>query len=1168
MSLNCSCAWVFFMPVHLHVHSWYSLLEGLSSPEALLERAAACGYDSLALTDTNNLLGAMAFVEQAAPLGIRPLLGARLQQQEVRCTALVAQHSGYHNLCRILSRLHLSTAPASGGRKPPDDSTKSGGLRPPLASKSSGGLRPPLASRLAELLNENAEGLHILVDDRPLAEQLREAFGPRLWLEVVRPWRSARQEQELLAWAKRLGIRPVASTAAAMATPDAYRALPPVTAVRQNTLLDQLPTRLPVSPEHHLVDLPTFRQRFHDLPEAISNTDLLAEQLRSDVLPRRVILPAPRVPHSLDEVRFLHLLCERGLRRRELVNSQSARQRLREELAVIEATNLAGYFLVVRDIARHARRRGHSMALRGSAGNSLVCFLLEITDVDPLRFNLPMERFLHPGRTDLPDIDLDFDWKVRDEVIEHVCQRYGPRYTARISSHLFLQPRSAFREAGKIHGLSNVQVSELLESLSTPVEGLLSETGRAGGVSPLISSSHQGAHAPRSPALSVPRGFPLEDERWPRIVADARLLLGRPHHLSIHPGGVVITPRPIEEYVPLQMAPKGVVITQFDKDGVEYIGLVKIDLLGNRALATVDEALAHVQTLQLASGGRKPPDFVESSGGLRPPLAQSPLALLQSGDTLGVNQLESPAMRHLLMQMQPRGVDDVIQALALIRPGAASIGMKEAFIRRRRGIDCVPPLPANLEPFLRETEGLMLYEDDALQVVQALTGLAAPDADRFRKRVTKHRTEEEAMVLSREFLQICAQNGVARAVAAAWWVQLAKFNQYSFCKSHSVSYGLIAWKAVLLKVHYPLCFWTAALNNNQGMYPRRVYVEGIKRAGIEMRLPCVNRSAGPFTIEHDSSQKQPPLPPPTEKGTHANPYAAGGEGWGEGGAAVREASRQPPHPQPLSPGPFAIACVQVPKAGGEGSLRRERVACPGAIRAGLDAIGSLDDAVKLAVLEKRSRHGPYRDLADFRRRVVPGPEALALFIRSGALDFTGQPRPALFLEADLQDRTGGPAPELFPHEPLDGWLPTDYARSERLREEYRILGFLPGPPLIKLFRAHLPPDRIFSNELTAHRGKIVRVAGLVATARNTNTDAGKPMQFIALEDEHGLVDVTLFPGACPLIPYLTAGPYIATGVVEEQYGVLSVTASKFELVQPGMEQEEVRWHEDVIRNAS
>src|SRR5205807_8863827 len=193
----------------------------------------------------------------------------------------------------------------------------------------------------------------------------------------------------------------------------------------------------------------------------------------SDVLPRNVILPRPHVPHSLDANHYLEALCERGLRRRDMGDNLAARQRLREELAVIKAADLAGYFLVVRDIARHARRKGHSMALRGSAGNSLVCYLLEITDVDPLRFGLPLERFLHPGRADLPDIDLDFDWKVRDAVIAHVVRRWGQMYTARISSHLFLQTRSAFRESAKVHGLSNEQVSRLLETLSERVDQFL-----------------------------------------------------------------------------------------------------------------------------------------------------------------------------------------------------------------------------------------------------------------------------------------------------------------------------------------------------------------------------------------------------------------------------------------------------------------------------------------------------------------------------------------------------------------------------------------------------------------------------------------------------------------------------------------------------------------------
>jgi DNA-directed DNA polymerase III PolC len=992
------------MPVLLHTHSWYSLLEGVASPETLLRRAADCGYTALALTDTNNLYGAVAFTELAHRHGVRPLLGACLRQNRTRCVALIAEPAGYRSLCRVLSRLHLSRDPCP----------------------------------LATLLAENAAGLHLLVDDPALAERLHEAFGARLWLEVVRPSRPAHQERELLAWGRRLGLKPIASTAVHLATPADYRTFRLATTVSRATLLDQLPARLSVTPDHHLVDPHVLEQRFRDLPEAVHNTDVLAEQVQANILPREVILPRPRVPRDHDAADYLRLLCERGLRRRDLGHSLSARQRLREELAVIEAGGLAGYFLVVRDIARYARRRGHSMALRGSAGNSLVCFLLEITDVDPLRFNLPLERFLHPGRADLPDIDLDFDWKVRDDVIAYVFRRHGPQHTAMISTHQFLQPRSAFRESAKIHGLSTEQVSTLLETLAERVDGLLA--------------------AKESPDVRCPPRFPLEPARWPRILADARLLLGRPHHLSIHPGGVVITPRPIENYVPLQWAPKGIVITQFEKDAAEHIGLVKIDLLGNRALATVDAA-------------KKGTVIFSEAEKMTVPFFDEVVALLQRGDTLGVNQLESPAMRHLLIQMQPRGLEDVIQALALIRPGAASVGMKELFIRRRRGLEPVRVAHPSLEPLLSETQGLMLYEDDALRVLQALTGLSAPDADRFRKRIAKHRTEAEARQLTEEFLEACTRNRIPQPVAAELWVQLAKFNQYSFCKSHAVSYGLIAWKAAGLKVHHPLAFWTAALNNNQGMYPRRVYVEAIKRAGIPLRLPCLNRSAADFTVEDQ------------------------------------------------------------------------------AIRVGLGAIASLCEESRAAILANRQRLGPYRDLADFRRRVPLGPETLALLIRSGALDFTGQPRPALFLEADLQDTVptvnGATSETLFRDDPDLDWSPADYAVEQRLRDEWALLGFVVGPRLMSLFRPRLPPGLITSRELAAHVSRPVRVAGIVATARHTPTTDGRTMQFVTLEDEWGLIEVTLFPGTCPPVAYLTLGPYLVTGTVEEHYGVRGVTATAF-----------------------
>jgi DNA polymerase-3 subunit alpha len=356
-------------------------------------------------------------------------------------------------------------------------------------------------------------------------------------------------------------------------------------------------------------------------------------------------------------------------------------------------------------------------------------------------------------------------------------------------------------------------------------------------------------------------------------------------------------------------------------------------------------------------------------------------------------------------------------------------------------------------------------------VVQALTGLPAAAADRFRKRVVKHRTPEEAAALAVEFLEACTRHGTPRAAALEQWQQLAGTNHYSFCKSHAVSYGLIAWTAAYLKAHDPLAFWTAALNNNQGVYPRRVYVEAVKRAGIDLQLPCVNRSEGPFTPEG------------------------------------------------------------------------------GALRVGLDAIASLDEAVWTAVLAERGRGGPYRDLADFRRRVAPPPEALSLLIRCGALDFTGRSRPALFLEADLDRRAGAGGGRLFADDPDLGWSPADYAADRRLQDEWELLGFLVGPPLLSLCRPRLPPDLVTSRQLPDHLGKWVRLAGMVAASRHAEAVDGREVQFVTLEDEWGLIELTLFPGTCPSVAYLRLGPYLATGVVEDRFGVVALTAHSFRLHQ-------------------
>ncbi|GBD35237.1 DNA polymerase III subunit alpha [bacterium HR36] len=812
------------MPGHLvalHVHSWYSLLEGVDAPERLWQRAAQCGYAALAFTDTNNLYGAVPIHELAWRYGVRPIFGACLRQPGMgcsgvpatreatterpkasgrksvsfsplrRCTVLVAEPVGYAHLCTILSRLHLESV------------------------------------ALSQLLQEHAEGLHVLVDDPRGLEVLRPVFGERLWAELIRPGRSVRQERALLEAAARQRVRVVASWAVHFAEPRDYALFRCLMAVRQRMLLARVPKRLAITPEHHLASAEEIWRRFADIPEALVHAEQLAEQCRSDVLPRQLVLPAPPAYwQGLPEAEAASALwqqlrsrCDQALESR-YGDSPSARARLQQELAIIGQRGLAGYFLVVQEIAQEARRRGYPMALRGSAGNSLVCYLLGITDIDPLRYQLPWERFLHAGRADLPDIDLDFDWRVRDAMLQWVCAHFGERHTAQISSHLFFQPRSAFREAAKIFGLSGPQITQLLQRLESRLED-----GLAAG---------EGATSQKAWLLQLARigqGM-LPPAAWAQLWSVARHLLGRPHHLSLHPGGIVLTPDPLCRHVPLQRAPKGVVMTQFDKDGVERIGLVKIDLLGNRALATVAEVRRLLGTT---------PDISERD--------TATLQLLQRGDTLGVNQLESPAMRQLLVQYQPHHRDELIHVLALIRPAAASVGNKEVFLRRRRGLQPLPALPPALEAILRDTCGLMIFEDQALLAIQAVTGWPAAEADHLRKAISEGLTEEQALAWWHRLLQACQERGLPKEIAEFLWGQLARFNAYSFCKSHAVSYALLAWEAAWYKAHHPLQFWTAALNNNLGMYPQWVYVEAAKWSGIRLLPPCVNRSALECCIE-------------------------------------------------------------------------------------------------------------------------------------------------------------------------------------------------------------------------------------------------------------------------------------------------------------------------------
>jgi len=829
----------------LHVRSGYSLLTGTQSAGALVRRASLLGHRRIALTDVNNLCGATVFWKLTADAGLAAIIGAEISASpagrrngEWAAVALVAEDIGYENLCRIITAVHRNgngahdqaprTAGGSNEMKPP--ASAGGQYRPsPLTTSpcSRTGLPPScdLVARIADL----SQGLYLIVDRPAVAEALLAAGMDRRRLYVgIDPASQGRsQALRLAARAEQLGLPTVAAAAALMVEADDREVARLLTAIRLGQTFDTVNRNDLPRPGAYLRGQEELRRQLAEFPQAIENNIRLAEACTAfRLLPRKPVFPLFPCPDGLSPAAYLRHLAEQGARRRYGQVTPAVSRRIDEELALIERMGFCEYFLVVHDIVQYARRRGAPVAGRGSGASSMVAYVLGITNVCPLKYRIPFERFLNARRRDFPDLDVDFCWRLRDEVIDYALRRWGTDHAAMVSMHSTFQQRSALRETAKALGLSDEQVSRLADG------------GNAG-----------------------------DDVDLPRITRLARRIMLLPHNLSVHPGGIVIGRKPIDCYVPIQPAAKGagppnaihrvgegppaasdcggdpapVMITQLDKDGVEDLRLVKLDLLGNRNLSTVRYAADCLRRRG-----------VEIDIENLPPADPPTIAELRAADTVGCNQLESPAMRSLLKMMQPADVGDVMKVLALIRPGAASIGMKETFIRRHRGLESPPAGPPAVDAILADTYGVMLYEDDVMLVAAAMMGGSLAEGDQFRKAVQNCHDDRSRLELSRRFLSRCRAAGVDLDYAKAMWVQMAKFNAYSFCRAHAASYAALAYAGAYLKRHWPLEFYVAALNNNQSMYHHRVYVEAAKRAGIVFLPPDANRSGSEFTIERGS----------------------------------------------------------------------------------------------------------------------------------------------------------------------------------------------------------------------------------------------------------------------------------------------------------------------------
>src|SRR5262245_39619789 len=489
-----------------------------------------------------------------------------------------------------------------------------------------------------------------------------------------------------------------------------------------------------------------------------------------------------------------------------------AQARLARELAIIREKGFAPYFLVVRDVVRQAPRT----CGRGSAAASLVSYALGITHVDPIRYDLFFERFLNPGRVDPPDIDVDFPWDERDDILEWVFRRYGRRRVAMISNHVTFQARAAVREIAKVYGLTDDEIGRVTKRMPWFTSDVIDATTRH----PVFKD------------LSFP-------EPWPEILRLAHRIDGYPRGMSVHCGGIVVVPDAIDRYVPVQPAAKGVDVVQWEKDQSEDAGLVKIDLLGNRSLAVVRDACRAVRE----NGG---PDIrFETFRPIDDPAAQD---LVRRGDTLGVFYVESPAMRQLQKKCGVGDFEHLVIHSSIIRP-AANEYIRE-YVRRLRGGSWTP-LHHLMAELLDETYGLMVYQEDVAKIAIAMAGFDAASADGLRKILSKKNKEERLRDYRERFARGAAERGVDEATVTKVWDMILSFAGYSFCKPHSASYALVSFKSAYLRAHHPAEFMAAVVSNGGGYYSAFAYISECRRMGLRVLLPDVSESRREYTGRAD-----------------------------------------------------------------------------------------------------------------------------------------------------------------------------------------------------------------------------------------------------------------------------------------------------------------------------
>jgi len=773
--------------VHLHLHTSFSPLEGVDKIGILVKRARELGMPALAVTDTDGLYGAVHFYRSAREAGIRPIFGAELTDPGSgrRAVVLARNWRGFAAVCRLVT-----------ARK----------------------LRRDFS--LARALAGAGDDVFILSRDVGiLSEVVRLRGRENVYAELCAYGRGDRQALERLGRAAgKLGLPLVATQDVHFAYPDGYRVHRVLAAIRENCTVDTLPPGSTVPPGAFLRSPEEIKVLYRDFPAAVENSLEIAADCRVELELGKVRLPRYPLPTGESSLSLLRKLVIAGAAEHYRRITPEIAGRIDYELGVIDRLGYCDYFLVVRDIVDYANSRGIPTVGRGSAANSIVSYLLRITHVDPIKYNLYFERFLNPERGDCPDIDLDFPWNRRDEVLQYVYRRFGSDRVTMVSTHVTFAARSAVREVGKALGLPRSVIGSFNRKL--PYFTGVADIRRAAREYPEC------------------RDLPLDEEPWRSILDIAGAIDGHLRHLSVHVGGIVVAPEPITNFVPLERTAKGLVVTQYDMYPVEDMGLVKIDLLGNRSLGVIVDTVKDVRNTR-----GEVVDFER----IDPRDDPETKSLIREGRSIGCFYIESPAMRSLLKKLRCDSFELLVAASSIIRPGVSHSGVMRQFIDRHNGREPVRYLHPKLKSILGETYGVMVYQEDVLKVAHELAGMTLAQADNLRRCMGKKRNWEAMENYRAEFFAGARRKGIAPRIIAEIWRQIESFAGYAFCKAHSASFALVSFQAAYLKAHYPAEFMAAVMSNQGGFYHTGEYLEECRRMGLEILPPDVNRSRWRFT---------------------------------------------------------------------------------------------------------------------------------------------------------------------------------------------------------------------------------------------------------------------------------------------------------------------------------